>query len=984
MVSSKRLLSGQRVQMNEVKDLVFHGAVSAAALLFDYDLTGLEEARRRVLSVWYPGVRVHAVQRALVVIFPQPIEVYTERCIGMPLVPARTGYGAPLIAMLLSDKLLDRIKAPPRSVVRLKQGLLTVEPLGAEEDPATWLIVGNFREVALISPIVPISELEPILKQEKFDVREKLASGSPKAEGMDEFIESFNKEAKNAKEKSSSNNSTAPDEGFVDDPTRDTTTESWLEAVLSKLFNPNESNIKKTSPGQKASAPSWLDNVLGSLFRDESQSTDNQDSATSQPPSNWADHMKMDFFKMLKNTGLLDFILQRQQDYVDKMIDLFEEGNWSEALRYGVPLGSQADGDPSEPFLDIPAPRSNLQINPKADSASSSFLYSQPDLYEKMKKLYRDSVGQLTNEGRYDEAAFVLAELLGEIEGAVSYLERHGRLVLAAELAEARKLPPGLIVRQWFLAGDIDRAVNIARLNGCFQEAVRLLEKDHKDQADELRKTWAIHLAEIGNYSAAAMIAIDVPELHEQALEWTRVSLQLRDKTSGHLLACWLTFFKAKDEWPLIKDRVVTLLDNESRELAPARYSFINSLYHPYTNEIKVLARKAGRAVLRDHGRQYISLSRESILRFLEDRSLWADASRCNMTVEARSLADAKIPIELYVSPDDIGTDTIYDAILLPDGRVILALGEAGVCVLDGESQGTQYFTFPATQFVASWNGDRLLALANRGDQKRITKLDLISYQYDDLGEVRLTAFATEYDGSIWYVANQCELYAVDATQSNFKVLWQMPNVLEEISSIVCNEKHCSFSTCQPQSDNAGRLDSFSDDKARRGKRIWKCDLPGLLLRKRTFMNGWIHRRIYDRQQALSTPSGLEINVGPSTSFSHSGSLLLMCDEQNLTLPHSWTRLDKVSTAADDTWIALTFTQIFPETSSDEPFVVPVSCWCYLIDVAKLQVRAKIFFDGATRLVPRLQYGVLTVSDDRGRVIAVDLASGAMLRNICV
>ncbi|MBX9693419.1 MAG: hypothetical protein K2Z81_13610, partial [Cyanobacteria bacterium] len=61
-----------------------------------------------------------------------------------------------------------------------------------------------------------------------------------------------------------------------------------------------------------------------------------------------------------------------------------------------------------------------------------------------------------------------------------------------------------------------------------------------------------------------------------------------------------------------------------------------------------------------------------------------------------------------------------------------------------------------------------------------------------------------------------------------------------------------------------------------------------------------------------------------------------------------------------------------------------VSAWCYLMDVATLRVRAKICFDGATRLSPRLQEDVLTLCDDRGRALVIDLHSGAIVRSLCI
>lgn len=57
------------------------------------------------------------------------------------------------------------------------------------------------------------------------------------------------------------------------------------------------------------------------------------------------------------------------------------------------------------------------------------------DLYAELRALYRAAFQRLDAQGRIEQAAFVLAELLQANEEAVSYLERHGRLRLAAEMA---------------------------------------------------------------------------------------------------------------------------------------------------------------------------------------------------------------------------------------------------------------------------------------------------------------------------------------------------------------------------------------------------------------------------------------------------------------------------------------------------------------------------------------------------------------------
>src|SRR4029453_13573533 len=112
------------------------------------------------------------------------------------------------------------------------------------------------------------------------------------------------------------------------------------------------------------------------------------------------------------------------------------------------------------------------------------------------------------------------AELLRANDEAVAFLERHGKLRLAAELAEARGLPPGLVVRQWFVAGDMQRAIRIARRTQAFADAVWRLEKQSRFEAEKLRIAWAESLAEGGNYASAVDVIWPIQPQRLRAREW--------------------------------------------------------------------------------------------------------------------------------------------------------------------------------------------------------------------------------------------------------------------------------------------------------------------------------------------------------------------------------------------------------------------------------------------------------------------------------
>ncbi|MFP2900718.1 bpX6 domain-containing protein [Corallococcus sp. 4LFB] len=227
---------------------------------------------------------------------------------------------------------------------------------------------------------------------------------------------------------------------------------------------------------------------------------------------------------MLQNTPLGQLVGQRKGDYLRRLFELFEEGNLDEALRHAIPLGKALD-ERARLALGVPGPREELRIQPRGRSGAAQSFGGGPAVFEALRERYRETFRRLEREGRIDEAAFVLAELLDATEEAVSFLERHGRLQLAAELAEGRGLPVSLVVRQWFLAKDVARAVSIARRSGVFADAVLRLEKTHPAEAQALRLLWAESLAEAGDWARAVDAVWPVSAArHSRGPGWTEAS----------------------------------------------------------------------------------------------------------------------------------------------------------------------------------------------------------------------------------------------------------------------------------------------------------------------------------------------------------------------------------------------------------------------------------------------------------------------------
>jgi hypothetical protein len=305
---------------------------------------------------------------------------------------------------------------------------------------------------------------------------------------------------------------------------------------------------------------------------------------------------------------------RRHAAYIRKMREMFESGDFDSALRHAIPLAAEV-GPRRLPLRQF-APRADLHIRPER-SRPWSVAEISPDLHGELRRLYREAFHRLESQERIEEAAFLLAEVLHDHEEAVSFLERHGRVRLAAEMAEARDLAPGLVVRQWFLAGDRQRGLRIAHRTGAFADAVTRLERGREpEQAAELRWLWASGLAAAGDYATAVETLWPLAAERHRAHEWMDRAIAQGGAPAGRMLARKVSLSQkppdplepagrgVPEPFEAVRAAAVSLLESWRAEGAPARVAFADALRRgPRLPAAAVLARAAVRSIARDSGR---------------------------------------------------------------------------------------------------------------------------------------------------------------------------------------------------------------------------------------------------------------------------------------------------------------------------------------------------------------------------------------------
>ncbi|MHA7627535.1 bpX6 domain-containing protein [Corallococcus sp. M7] len=568
----------------------------------------------------------------------------------------------------------------------------------------------------------------------------------------------------------------------------------WLDRLRS-AFSSDTAHASATGPGARAG---WFSRLLAGM-RGGDTAKASQDSITHTHPSEPEGPGAIEQLKewMLRNTPLGQLVGRRKGDYLRHLFELFEQGNLDEALRHAIPLGKDMDAR-AKLALGVPGPRETLRIQPQGRSGAAQSFGGGPAVFEALRERYRETFRRLEREGRIDEAAFVLAELLEATEEAVSFLERHGRFQLAAELAEGRNLPPGLVVRQWFLAKDVERAVAIARRSGVFADAVLRLEKTHPAEAQALRLLWAESLAEAGDWLRAVDAVWPVVSARHLARAWVERGIQAGDTGSAKLLARLALEFP--EGFGAAREDIQTLLSDETPTRAPERLTFATELLRAETSDARsALLVPTVRSLMRDEAVEELPSNARLLqqLHALKDPALAAlrtdlptpRASQRHPWAETHDLPHVRV----WMDRGHAGAHAVHDAVVLPGQRVLLALGEAGARLVGPDGRTLAGFDVPAFSLVLSSQGNRALALARRGDLWRVSRLDLVERRATRWCDLELDAWAPIYDGERWFTATRDTVSMVDTLASEPRSLWRVSEVGGTVLRMAVDAKHLSF-----------------------------------------------------------------------------------------------------------------------------------------------------------------------------------------------
>ena len=1073
--------------------LLFRGTIEAAAILVSPRIVGEEEARRRVLALWENGAALHEVEGDWLLIFATPRRLRCETAPGLPL----QRDGVLLLAAPFDDDekraLQSHFSVSAPVVVLLKNGIADARVLASEtqRDPAQWISLQDFSLLEGESLGAAPPPIENVLAPPTFAAREKLPRVPAADQRLQKMLEKLQqkRDATRRESEFDASKSAWPTSRFG------LAARGALDAVFG-LFNSRGKivGVSNSMGGvmhagdlrfalalaaliflfQMASdnatriiAACGLAFVLlrrffgtalladrGQKAREQAASTRAaKERATKEPNNYWQRFMA----RAAMMSGLAQVIGRKQAQYIARTLKMFESGDTDAALRHAIPLQSLQDlanATPRPMFLGMFSPRDALNINTQMRRGATTSSSISPEFMAHLRKIYREAFEKMEARGELDKAAFILAELLNNGEEAVAFLEKHKKLQLAAELAEARRLAPGLVVRQWFLAGNITRAIDYARLRGAFSDAILRLERSgHRAQADSLRLQWAQFLAESGNHLGAVQAAWQLPAARELLLQSLGEARQLGGAVEGRALA-WRVAL-APELFASTRLEALQLLESEDVETAPSRAAFATQLveteglrvYHeklastraakaaeekideaqtvahdaaqlildvfpapaappnfaapaqlsiaPREREMtsqraaQILARGAARTVLRDAATGAISQNRaapltKSLVELAGEGALRADFPPL-FAPPLTPLATRTEPLQFFFAAEDAGAMEALDAAALPDGKIIVALGESGAQLLSRDARVLAHFDQPAHQLVMSNQGDRAIALARRGRLFKMARLDFLSKTARPWCEAEIACHAKTYDGALWFVATRDAvgngaLMAIDANAPTFRALWDTSNLEGEIEMIRVAPHSCSLLLQgKPRAQSHGFFGLPAPQNAAPKRERWQFELPNVTLRRRDFLP--------DAPPEATAFSVSVVPLGASLRLVARGenrdAITLFINDRSSDLSEALRGFALYGGAhCNDamSWIAFLVT---PGAASESATTVVLSesaTTVVLVDVKELKVRALLHLNGAHTAHLRFAEDALTCADDRGRVLVLDLESGA-LRN---
>lgn len=769
-----------------------------------------------IMQYWFKGCLVYRFEPGYLLRFPHAISGNCEQFEGWPLIK----FENKLCSMMVSEN--EKALIPQGDIILLMGNSITAFGYqdGEKIDPSTWINIADYPLLKVDEwpvEVVKLEYIDPALDVKGMD--DILGDSLPKpSKELLKFVNDSNQKKHNIQpdKPSSSSQETAPRGGIP-----------IIVIVLSFIFIGKlilAFNRKNNAPVTSSARDShflsiipfsgWiliiilLISVIAILRRKKYLQTifynlrqHFTQSARAKPQPNPAKEINDKPNKRIKRqrwrdllakfamlSGLSNRMKFRQEKYLDTMMKMFESGNLNEALKHAIPINGKEQA--GQQAFGTPKPRDKLSFSEKI-YGSGSTIYIDPKIQQDLERLYRQSFEKLNSENRIEEAAFVLIELLNNVTEGIEYLEKKNRLQQALDIAITKDADPNIIVRLCCLTEQWDKAIMIAKKHDAFANTIMLLKQQSPILADKLRLDWALTLAERGEWLAAIDAIWPLKDSRHLAQKWFEYAEKTEEFNANIIIK---RLILQPESINLYQDEIAQLQTDPNRYEQRLAIATTILAHRQDINKLRPLLSSLINVMIFDMAQHKTSLTRADLIRLIEltqDRALKIDLPAQQFKVKTRQTLSESRTLH-SVTCSMIGHRVIYDAAPMRNGHYLLALGEAGIIIVNKMGQQLKHFMIAAHHFVVSDNFNQILTLAKKDEHRyHIHKMDLATENVMSLGYVQFDAYLSNFDGFHWTILINNHIQVINVEQT-LKIIWQVDldgyHVMQ-FSSTPTNEK---------------------------------------------------------------------------------------------------------------------------------------------------------------------------------------------------
>ncbi|MET0355124.1 MAG: bpX6 domain-containing protein, partial [Cellvibrio sp.] len=378
-----------KMQINYPKGRIF-----AHGYFFKDDSLSQSTTVERIISSWKSNTKAFKHPEGILLLWEEGVSILIDECIAIPIMREKNLYAN----TLLNQKQINEFWGHGESLHLVLEGVLHISLIGKLEkfDPSIWLEISSY-------PLEPLTTLGFVPSAKNNSV------GEPKKIrdllGAESLRES----------------------------------DAQIDAVRS-LSHGGAINRADRKPKRWVSlAMAAFKGTFSKTSKQNSGET-NSYGVTKPKKQSVLSRLRDSLQNQLMASKLGQLVGQRQAQYIQEMMEKFDNVDLTDALRHAIPLSNIQDAmNSTRSAIGRPGVRNQLSISPASASGARGSLNVDDQIMQHMRQLYERAFSRLDKDNSFEEAAFVLAELLLDIDRAVKYLEEHGQLILAAKLAEVQR-----------------------------------------------------------------------------------------------------------------------------------------------------------------------------------------------------------------------------------------------------------------------------------------------------------------------------------------------------------------------------------------------------------------------------------------------------------------------------------------------------------------------------------------------------------------